>query len=224
MYQKFTTFLLIALLLITSALPVMAAEGEQKHIVPDLSKEGAITVNVRDTDTKKAVSGGKLAIYKVAVAKENDGDYTFEYCDEFKGLKTPLDNLENAELANTFSDYVKVNNITGTEMVVNEAGQAEFSRLACGIYLIVQIESATDYTALSPFIVSIPLLEGDEYIYDVDASPKTGTVAKNPTKPDKPTTPDERIPQTGQIWWPVSVLALAGLLLVILGMKLRSDN
>ncbi|MGM9538977.1 MAG: Cna B-type domain-containing protein [Candidatus Onthomonas sp.] len=42
---------------------------------------------------------------------------------------------------------------------------------------------------------------------------------------DKPSTPSEpSLPQTGQLWWPVSILAAAGLLLIIVGLALRRRN
>lgn len=43
--------------------------------------------------------------------------------------------------------------------------------------------------------------------------------------PQKPVQPEEpKLPQTGQLWWPVPVLALGGLALVAIGLKLRSKK
>ena len=42
-----------------------------------------------------------------------------------------------------------------------------------------------------------------------------------PDKPDKPDSPEEeKLPQTGQLWWPVSMLAAAGLAFLLIGMLL----
>jgi len=38
------------------------------------------------------------------------------------------------------------------------------------------------------------------------------------------TTTPEKLPQTGQLWWPVPVLALAGLVLMGIGFKLRTKE
>lgn len=46
----------------------------------------------------------------------------------------------------------------------------------------------------------------------------TGTPQPEPPKDD--TTTDEDIPQTGQLWWPVPVMAVVGVLLIVLGLKL----
>lgn len=43
--------------------------------------------------------------------------------------------------------------------------------------------------------------------------------------PQQPSQPDEpKLPQTGQLWWPVPVLALAGVVLVVVGLKLRTKK
>ncbi len=48
--------------------------------------------------------------------------------------------------------------------------------------------------------------------------PKTGTVdtPDDPTPDNKNTVPsDSKLPQTGQLWWPVPVLAIAGIVCVL---------
>ena len=42
-----------------------------------------------------------------------------------------------------------------------------------------------------------------------------------PTPTPKPTTPPEKLPQTGQLWWPVPMLIFAGLLLIVIGLIRR---
>ena len=41
------------------------------------------------------------------------------------------------------------------------------------------------------------------------------------TAPTTPTTPGGRLPQTGQLWWPVSIFAVLGLLCLVLGLWRR---
>ena len=41
-----------------------------------------------------------------------------------------------------------------------------------------------------------------------------------PQQPEQPETPEERLPQTGQLRWPVPVLAAAGMGLLALGTRL----
>ncbi len=49
---------------------------------------------------------------------------------------------------------------------------------------------------------------------------KTTTTTTAATKPAKP----EKLPQTGQLWWPVPVLAIAGAVLTAIGLKLRTKE
>ena len=72
---------------------------------------------------------------------------------------------------------------------------------------------------MNPFILSVPDANGN---YEVTAKPKPGIYIP-PTEPETPpeTTPPEEIPQTGQEWWPVWLLAGAGVLLVLIGLFAR---
>ena len=58
--------------------------------------------------------------------------------------------------------------------------------------------------------------EDGHYRYDIDAAGKFKPTPK-PDTPDKPNTPGSHLPQTGQLNWPVPVLAGAGLVLFALG-------
>ena len=68
--------------------------------------------------------------------------------------------------------------------------------------------------------------EGDELIYDVDASPKPlqpqpsePTTPTEPSKPSEPTEPTEPyLPQTGQLKWPIPVLAIIGMVFLLAGL------
>ena len=69
-----------------------------------------------------------------------------------------------------------------------EEGYANITKLPQGLYLVVQTEASHGYEAIKPFLVSIPMPDGDNWIYDVDATPKVG--ATIPETPDTPDTPD----------------------------------
>lgn len=106
------------------------------------------------------------------------------------------------------------------------------------------------YTA-NPFLVSVPLMEDGKYDYTVDATPKTDLDRNHfpgkPTEPSEPVTPPDKpgkpqtpvtpsvptaptpptspsrpvLPQTGQVNWPVPVLAVLGLCVFSAGWVLR---
>ena len=87
---------------------------------------------------------------------------------------------------------------------------------------MVQTKKSPENASFAPFLFSLPDADGN---YQVKASPKPSVTVSKKDKPDKPSGVNSgRLPQTGQLWWPVPVLLLAGLLLVIIGTVMRSHG
>ncbi len=190
--------------------------------VPDLSRRGSITITTRMGDT--LITGGSLTLYHAGEAVEEDGNFLFRPTEAFASCKERLDDLENnAALAARLRDYVKKEKLTGQKETINSKGKAVFEDLAPGVYLIVQEEPSPGYAKLDPFLISLPYLEDGEYVYDISANPKTD-FEEEPTEPPTTEPKDPAIPQTGQLWWPVPLLACAGLALFALGMVLNRRN
>ena len=60
--------------------------------------------------------------------------------------------------------------------------------------------------------------DGDEPPPDEPTEPTDPTQPTDPTEPSEPDVPDvPDIPDTGLLWWPVPVMAMAGLVLILLG-------
>ena len=89
---------------------------------------------------------------------------------------------------------------------------------------MVQKTAPAGYGKTEPFLVSLPYLEEGEYQYDVASQPKTDLERNVTTKPTtSPTTKPAassggKLPQTGQLWWPVPVLACGGLGCIVVGL------
>lgn len=235
--------LLFALILICSVRMTVCA-----HSVPDLSQTGSVTVMMRDGGS--IVAGGTLTLYRAGSITEDNGSYGFVPTEEFAGCGLSLENVGNAQLAEKLAAYAADQKLAGTTADIAEDGRAFFDGLELGLYLLVQNTAADGYYAVTPFLVSVPMLdaEGDGYLYAVDASPKTEmkeipSEPENPGEPGNPDSPsepgspqapgspnapeaeiesapvsdgggDDHLPQTGQLNWPVPVLALLGLILI----------
>ena len=110
---------------------------------------------------------------------------------------------------------------------VGENGKVTFSSLPFGLYLVVQKTAPAGYGKTEPFLVSLPYLEEGEYQYDVASQPKTDLERDVTTKPTtSPTTKPAassggKLPQTGQLWWPVPVLNCGGLGCIVEGLLRR---
>lgn len=101
------------------------------------------------------------------------------------------------ELAN----YAQKHSLPGTSVTVDADGVAVCSDLEPGVYLVVQWETAPGYLPMEPFLFTVPMQFDGRYLYDITASPKLSLE------------PEETLPQTGQLKWPVWVLGGMGMML-----------
>lgn len=197
----------LILLLVVALLTVpLLAFG---HEVPDMDKKGSITVELKyGTAT---VKGGTLSLYKAGKVVEEDGNYAFAWEKAFVGFGGEIALPDDGTLAKNLYAYAKDAQVKAVTTLENKTGTVVFENLEPGLYLVVQSEAATGYTALSPFVISVPMEQEGHYVYDVSAYGKSSSALK-PTS-----TPEPILPRTGQTNWPVPVLAVAGLLLFALG-------
>ena len=177
-------FALVILIAVSLAFPV---KGYAAAIpTPDVARIGSISVTMRDSKSKEVVPGGEFTMYKVAEAKSVGLDWSFEYTDDFAGCSSDLGADLDEKLADDIATYIKAKSIGGKAASIGDTGKVTFDKLSIGLYLLVQTEAANGYTAVKPFLVSIPLKSGAELIYDVDATPKMGDISM-PTVDPTPT-------------------------------------
>ena len=55
-------------------------------------------------------------------------------------------------------------------------GKLTFKEVPLGFYLLVQTGGAEGYSVCMPFTVAVPTSDSTQWIYDIEASPKTGIV------------------------------------------------
>ena len=261
-FKKHAAALLLMLcLLAVSALPAFATSANIK--LTDRNGDpmtGTIRVRLYDEASQKALRGGELTIYRVAEVQRKNGDLRFEYCGDFYCCVIELGDLNDlgdSSLAGRLLDYLAPGS-EGTVQAVDNDGNAVFEDLELGLYLVAQTKASAGYKAVNPFLVSLPLAEDGQWLYDVDASPKVGAYTpetpetpdtpSTPVSPDSPSTPatpdspdapnepstpadtdapaqpgrpaNPALPKTGQLNWPVPVMAVSGLLLFAFGWAL----
>lgn len=179
--------LLVLCLLVTSALPALATSANIKLVDSSGNPTtGTIRVTLYDSANDKALSGGKLTLYRVAEVKRQNGNLSYEYCGDFYGCGIALGDLTDSTLAAQLQEYLP-QSAEGTTKTIDADGNVTFRGLELGLYLIVQTEASKGYEPINPFLVSLPMAEDGKWNYAVDASPKVG--AYTPTKPDTPPTP-----------------------------------
>lgn len=211
--KRFYSFLTIFLILL-QVIPAASAEP-----TIDMNRKGSITVKVAYNQVP--LDGMKLNCNRIgeATLKDNVPGFNCYYSSD----------LFFTEEINDRSDYRKdyMEKIfklipefydDRIENLVDKEGKIVFKDLAPGLYYIYQTESyftKENYYSISPFLVTIPY-DGE---YDVDAKSKLSidTESKETTPPTEPTKPPEKLPQTGQLRWPIPVMACSGMVCFILG-------
>ena len=213
--------LTLALLTVASALPPALA-------APDLDKKDcSITLDL------KGMEGGTVALYKVAGVKQEDANYIYDVskgdfpdsdtAKRIPGMSESELDKQNPTLSAILVKEADTKKLSSRTASIN-GGKAAFKDLSVGLYLLYQTTASKDGKKLTPFLLSVPQRDpktGAE-IYAVSAAPKSGiTTPYYPTVTYTPGKSYVYLPQTGQLWWPVPVLAALGVVLVISGLLLR---
>lgn len=195
--------------------------------------------------------GGNLEIYQIADIQSGDEGYYYHVLPDFEGAGIDFAQYKGEEGQKAFEEnnidwagelaaYVTDNSIQPTRTENFDKGSLQIDGLSTGLYLMVQTQEVEGYEKLSPFLLTLPLLSADgEYQYNVDKA-ALKMVLKTAAKPDNPgsnkknsstttsssTHTGGKLPQTGQLWWPVPILIAAGVLLIVIGAvrKKRSAN
>lgn len=217
----------ITALLAAVCMLCMLSTTAYAHEAPNLTQKGSIRVALRYGG--KPVSGGTMRAYRVAQVAEDDGDYRFQALAPYIVKELTQENLDSPELAEAFAGQVTGD---GIAPVSSADGVTRFENLIPGLYLIVQTEAAPGYCKAKAFLVTLPFFDDGQYRYDVDATvkaelePEIGpspspSPSVSPSPSPTPGTSDPKLPQTGQLNWPVPVLTVLGLGIFALGWNLR---
>jgi hypothetical protein len=214
-----------------TAIPVSAAENE----VPDLDRTGSLTItykyyNEKTNETESVSGGNSVGLFKVAEVVADNGyrfkvDNRFASVGEIPATSEELDAVNN-DLAGKMEEIAKNYDFDVAPQETDANGQVSFDGLEVGMYLVMQSargEGENRYF-LSPFLITIPYRNADGSLaYDISADAKPIGVYKELVPPPPAPTP-KKIPQTGQLWWPVAMLGAAGVLFVVMGMVRRSRS
>ena len=212
--------------------PLAAAAADPDEF-PDLDRPGSITATFTYYDKTSGktlpVSGGNsVGLYKVADVVIDNGfrfvlDPRFESAGELPATSEELDSA-NSELAAKMAKIAAGYDFDIAPIEMDSGGTVSFSDLKVGLYLVMQAKQGTGDSKfeIAPFLVSIPYHNPDgTWNYDVSAQSKPITITWSPPEsPDKPVKP-RKLPQTGQLWWPVMALGAAGMAFIIAGAAMK---
>lgn len=219
MKKKILSFLLVLMLLRSMAFAVSAESP-----VSDLTKNGSLTLTI--SYGGKELSGGKLNLCKVAdIEIVEEYKYRFVLIPALRECKADMEKVADPEVAKEILKVAEKKPMSRITTPI-EKGKAEFPNLPVGLYLVWQEEGdETDgYSPMQPFLISVPRLQDGKYVQNVVAKPKVPIETEPTEPPPPPPPPPPRLPQTGQLNWPVPVMAVLGGALLVLGMILCSGR
>ena len=150
---------------------------------PDLEQPGSITLTLEWEG--EPLNGGSFVLYPVGIFEKQGGDYAFALLPELAEHSLTLENGPDAETAAAIAEAVETLKLEGYSAAVTE-GKAFFGELKPGLFLVVQQEPVPGFAAMEPFLISLPVPQGEGYVYDLVAAPKT-SLEPEPTEPPPPT-------------------------------------
>ncbi len=173
--------------------------AEAAPVIEQTQTSGNLTVSKKD-DKGNALSGATFAVYKVMslTPGEEPGDYaSYTVETAFSSVLSSVtpDDLGNYSAAELEAKIQQLKAVvdTGsataaqTRTTATGTGNAVFSDLPLGYYLVVETAAPQGYVTGSPFLIAIPSTDnynstssaGTSWIYDVTAVPKNTSVSIN---------------------------------------------
>ena len=142
------------------------------------SEPSTLTVVMKYGETP--LEGLNIAICRVADAREDRGNILFDATEEFAGAKpdfTDLTKEKNVALAAKLNAYASANKVSRSAKLTDKKGEAIFSSLSAGLYLVAQVNSESSEYIIDPYIVIVPQLFSRDGIlgheHEVVSYPKT---------------------------------------------------
>ncbi len=205
----------------------------------DLDRTNKLVLHLESVvEEVKPEGGAKVEIYQIATMEYRGSDLGYVYTDDWKELTTDLSKETSEDEILQMRDLAESKNLTGIEKASDEDGNVCYPDLPQGVYLVVQTDEVQHFSVFEPFLVYLPCIEENHWKYDVTAEPKIAyqvrSGARDPNEPDPTpsTVPEEpvnppkedttpKLPQTGQLNWPIPVLLVTGTFLVSAGIIVR---
>lgn len=164
MRRKMITLCVTALLILTWSFTVFAQDF-------DLEKTGSVSVTLTERYDKEPIVGAELSMYYVAtVVMDADGKLIYDYTKDFKQFNTAID---DASLATKLDAFVSQHNVPSIKITTNAEGTALCDEIPLGLYFVKQTGVVEGFAPCTSFVVTVPGMNADGYVYEVNASPKT---------------------------------------------------
>lgn len=171
--KKIKYFIIFIMLLILSNQTVLA--NTNNNII-DFNKFGTIEITLKESSDNTPITGAEITIYQIANATSENNNLVFTYHENIKDCESDLSNLQSENLSKEIDKCIKNINLPSQTKLTNEEGIVNFDELRLGLYLVKQTNEVEGYSKIEPFLVMIPKVEDNKWIYDTKAQPKTDII------------------------------------------------
>ena len=172
----------------------------------------------------RVLSGDEYSLVKIADASITESSVVYRTREQFSSYDCNWQKQAASKMndkAKALAYYCEKNHLYTASAVTDNRGELIFDDLEVGLYLVARTQTASanrDFTT-DPLLVFIPQSVNGEEIYEVVSTPKYSY--SSPGSSDTPDPPsDGSLPQTGQLMWPVTLMAVLGCLLILSGSAL----
>lgn len=170
MKRKISKLILIFVILFGMVNTVFA---EENNNIVDFTRKGTITITLSDEGNNLLVEGANIRISKLADAYSDNNNLAFSYHSNLLKYK---DEIKESKLSNEILDCVHESDLFTKEGITNDLGTVIFDELDLGLYLVEQINKVEGYSKIDAFLVYIPRVEENNWVYRVDALPKVDII------------------------------------------------
>ena len=183
---------------------------------------GSLTLHchITDEDGTRYFVNDTYAILPVADVEFEEGNAEYVMRDGFEVFDCEWSELSASQLKEKAKEIAdEADFSTAIQAMTDDSGEVVFENLEPALYLVDRIEVAEeneDYS-VDPMLISVPSFSDNEWVFDVVTTPK---FSEMPEQTEEPKEPDTQLPATGQLKWPIPVLAVGGAVLIGSGLFL----
>ena len=183
---------------------------------------GSLTLqcHINGEEGKHYFAGDTYAILPVADLVLDEGNAAYVMREDFASFDCDWNTVSASELKDMAEEMVETADFsTALQAASNADGEVYFSNLEPALYLIdrVGVAEGNEAYSVDPMLISVPSFSDNAWIYDVVITPKFSEL---PQETEEPKEPDTQLPATGQLKWPIPVLAVGGAVLIGSGLFL----
>lgn len=168
--MKRIKIILLSILMLYST-NIYALEGN----TIDFNSKGSIEITLNEKTDNEKIEGAEILLYKVADAKSENHNLMFEYIDELKSCNASLNDLETKSKSEEIEKCIN-ENIKSLKQITDINGTVKYNDLDLGLYLVKQNNIVEGFSKIDSFLVMIPKITDNKWIYDIKSTPKTDII------------------------------------------------